>query len=172
VSSFKPQTRTDDAVIPDELVRLSQVGGGSLVFAKIVKILDETITSDDVLHDDDELFFTVNANKTYFIMLLVLHNSAATPDIKYAMSIPAGASILTQNSSQFAFRTEAGWDLARDATSAIFVGTGNNDGGTGWVYRLIVGATAGEVNFQWAQNTSDAATTSVLQGSLLLVYES
>jgi len=143
----------------------------SLTFAKVVKSADESISDDTVLHDDLELKFNANANKSYFIFLCTLMDSHTTPDMKYAWSIPSGALMLTGVSSSILFREEAISTFTRAGTDTIVVGTGNNEVSTCWMYRLITDSTPGEAVLQWAQNNTSPLTTIMLRGSLLLVWE-
>jgi len=169
---FFPQTRTNDAVNPDELPRFSQVGGGGagLTFAKVVKSSDETVNNSTVLQDDDELRFTPRINLVYAGILICFYDSGATPDIKFAFSLPAAAG--------GEWVPNAGhWQMTENAVANILSSIGIGGGGVGTVrrmeqhFRIRMGAVAGDAIVQWAQNTANVSDTKVLRGSLLLVWE-
>lgn len=144
-------------------------GGGALTFAKIVKTTDETVANSTVLQDDDVLLFTPTINRTYNFMLLLLFNAPATPDLKYAFSVPAGATINGMTNNTVGVTATSSWtDLTADQVVTGSVGADATVFVTG---RIVMGATAGAVTLQWAQNTSNAAATAVLAGAMLIVWE-
>ncbi len=137
-----------------------------LTFAKVVKSADETVTSSEVLQDDDELKFTPNVSKNYGYILNLLINSGTTPDFKGAFSLPTDAT-MDQQSNDFQKIAQD----QDDATVALVNSGTGNAGSYQLTGRLIMDTTAGDVNFQWAQNVSNAGDTKVLKGSYLLVWE-
>lgn len=143
------------------------LASGGLTFAKVVKNADETVTSSTTLQDDDQLTFTPNISKTYNVSIFVFMDSGVTPDIKFALSIPTGATAIelaevwAPNDS----RVTTNWTSSRMLVGAAGVRYFHLTG------RVIMSTTAGSVTFQWAQNTSDASDTKVLEGSLLLAWE-
>jgi len=143
-------------------------GGGGQTFARIVKIVDQSIVSNAVLQNDDELVVALNANKTYSFMMTFFYTSDAVQDFQYAFAIPAGASGEKINGT---------WQSQQDQNSSAlatsqFVPTNNSSlrliNACG---RIIVAGTAGNFQFQWAQQTSDPATCTVNQGSMLVIWE-
>jgi len=143
--------------------------GGGLTFAKVVKSVDETIQSNSTLFDDAELFFTPNINKIYTLFLFLFSNSGTTPDMKIRLTVPSGAT---------AIRTNNFWqgDINRamlDWTTTISLsGSATLDLFITQVGIVRMGGTAGTVNLQWAQNTSNGGDTTMYGGSLLVAYES
>jgi len=139
-----------------------------IVFASVSKSVDETIVSSTTLQDDDELKFTATANKTYSGIFLIFYQTAGAPDIKYALSIPTGATATSGTTGWHAADNGATDDftsskvVASAATVSIFE----------IPFKVEMGSTAGEVVFQWAQNVSNAANTTVQRGSYLIVGES
>jgi len=149
---------------------LEQGGGGAgLVFAKSVKIVDETVNNSAVLQDDDVLKFTPSINTVYHVQLMIFYLADSTPDIKYAFSIPAGAT-MTFLDANIDWQAAAG--SAGDATSAK---SSNGLGSTVATFMqmcvLEMGGTAGDCIMQWAQNTANVSDTKVLLGSMLIAYE-
>lgn len=146
-------------------------GGAGLTFAKVVKTVDETIQSDTILGDDAVIKFTPEINKSYSYMILVRVNSGAIPDFKFALSIPAGAVARTGGSSAIIFRMGQQTDTV-DATVAQTAGGSDTVDVMYGIYGFLdMGGTAGDVIFQWAQNTSTATDTTVKKGTTILVWE-
>jgi hypothetical protein len=142
-------------------------GGSGNTFARIVKKADETITSSTVMQDDDELKFTPTINKTYGILLMLFINSHTTPDFKYAVTVPTGATALKID-GQWSSSTNRGtldWETADEIG-----GFGADEVVSVWG-RLIMSSNAGDFTVQWAQQNSDANDTKVLQGSYLVAWE-
>jgi len=138
----------------------------SPTFARVVKKVDETVTNSTTLQDDDELFVPLNANKTYGFFLLLFINSAAAADYKGNFSIPAGAS---------GTRSVSAPSIVPSATVGITAEfTPATDGQIQCIMihgRVITAGTAGNLQYRFAQDTSNAGTTRDLQGSHLVVWQ-
>jgi len=131
------------------------------------KSSDQTVTSSTTLVNDSQLKFAVAASET-FIFQAWLYTFAAdgTPDIKVTFTGPAGSTVLW-SSSQVIFNAAAATTLtsvaAGGTSSDLFVDANNR---AIQLYGTIVnGSTAGDLQFQFAQNTSSANGTSVKAGS-------
>ena len=145
------------------------VGGvGGKTFAALTKPIDEVVNNDATLQDDDDLFFSANANKSYGYFLCMIHDATSDADMKYAFSLPSGASGEKHNGNLSASGTPT-----TDIT-ASFVITG---GGIGVIRigvsvgRIVIAGTAGNVNLQWAQNSARVSDATMRKGSYLLVWE-
>lgn len=125
------------------------------------KTADETISNDTVLQDDGQLKFTVPANSVYYFIQLVKFISTAVADIKMNWSLPAAASIEYQTQASGTTYTTAG-NLVLSGTGGNIVRTLNGI--------VIIGATAGEVQYRWAQQTAEVSDTKVLKDSCLLAF--
>ena len=136
--------------------------------AHVVKSVDETVTSSTTLQDDDELLFPVKANKNYAGWVKGFIVSDPDPDFKFAFSIPSGTTNKRSNAALSTVSAGAAADI--DAVGTLITGNSNEKSFVVYFY-VLVGATAGNVVFQWAQNTSDAANTTVKAGSSLMVVE-
>ena len=132
------------------------------------KASDETIDTSTTLQDDDELLFPVGANETWAFTIWLRYVSGATPDIKFTITVPSGASgdfrLIGRDStgsaiaaSQAAGATEVAFGAVSRET-AIMQGT------------VRTGATPGNVTLQWAQNTSDGGNTTVEADSVLMAW--
>lgn len=153
------------------VLSFSSVCGGTLSVnpvANVQKTIDETqnnaVNPTATLQDDDELSFAIGANEAWSFRFTVQATNNATPDIKFAVTSPAGAVC------------KVGMSEAENALSNANIGCGISLGavptttGTDMfeVYGTVVnGATAGNVTLQWAQNTANAAVTTVRAGSYL-----
>ena len=151
----------------DEIARLSASVRVSL---SAYKTATETLNTNAVLQDDDDLVLAMAANKRYSFQAVIFYNSAATPDFKFGFSYPALATARYILFGQAA----GGSGLAsfwRDETLG-----GSLEGTGAAAVALMVGTwatgnTAGNLRFRWAQNTSNGANTSVLDGSSMSLTE-
>jgi len=141
-------------------------GGGNTRLNLVVKTVDETIDSDIVLHNDLELFFPVQANRFYCGNFDFIYNSPAVPDLDYTLVAPAGSSL----DEFFSYAGSTNSAIAFGAES-FQAGTGANRNSPQHYFKFLVGGTAGNMNFQWAQNVSDGADSSVLRGSKIIWME-
>ncbi len=144
------------------------VGGGGETFARVVKKVDETVTNSNTLQDDDELFFTPSINKTYWGYIIIYLVSGSVPDYRFNFTLPTGAtgekmidSGLWRNTVQ---STQDITSVESEATTAALQTFAN-------YFRIIMGSTAGDVNYQFSQQTINAGATITKQGSTLVVYE-
>lgn len=167
VTRFGPQPLLANEIANKAYVDAGS-GGTGQTFARVVKKIDETINSSTVLQDDDELFVALNANKIYTWLLLFYVNSGATPDFKYAFSIPAGATGLRMDVSQFFVVDD---ENTSAITTTVNFGTATPVKSSSNWGRVIMGGTAGNLQMQWAQLNSNAGDTTVEAGSLLVVWE-
>jgi len=167
VTRFGPSPLLDNEVANKAYVDAGGGGASGQTFARVVKKITETVVSSTTLQDDDELFVALEASKTYGFILYMPHISPAAADIKYAFSVPAGA---------VGRRNQGVWDSNVSRTD-VGIGTSNsvNTGGTDStmiIYgHLIMDTTVGNLQFQWAQNISNAGNTQVMQGAFLVVWE-
>lgn len=135
----------------------------------IYKAANETVNNSDTLQDDDDLTFPIGISETWRFRFFLNHLSGTTPDIKYAITVPSGA---TLRAAVIGINTSAALELQEilaTATSVALQGTGVTDG-THNQYTIIEGyvinsTTAGSVTLQWAQNTADSSDTDVTAGS-------
>jgi len=178
LSVNKGFTRFDDPIIPQDLATKLYVdteiaaipppAGGGQTFARIVKKADETVNNSSTLQDDDELLFTPAINKNYAGFLMYFVSTGSTPDLSAAFSIPSGATMLWLGNNQHFRHVETG---SADATTRIDFGNTAGDRMQSTWFRLIMGATAGNCIFQWAQRVATVEDTKILAGSLLVVWE-
>ena len=142
-----------------------QLGQQSL---DVRKSADESLTSDAVLQDDDELLFAIGANETWIFQFNLMYTTLATPDIQFAVTAPTGATCDYAGGSI---------DMGDGAGSTTCGGAVAVVGGSAtansplYVYGAIAnGSTAGTVRLQWAQNTSNSNATTIHRGSSLSAF--
>jgi len=152
----------------DDITISASGGGTSNTFDRVVKKVDETVNNSTVLQDDDELFSTLAINKTYFFQLIMLYNAGVVPEIKYAFTVPAGATIEILDDDRW---DSGGNRPLKDGTVATPIGADGINEAMAVFGRVIMGGTAGDLTFQFAQVVSSGADTTVLQGSALIVWE-
>ena len=153
--------------------RITAAGLNAAIGLEVIKGSDESVTSSTTLQNDNELVIAVVASATYdFRCYLDFEGGTqGSSDIKWTWVIPASASIryraVYTNTSGSAITGTT--NLDSDVVTAGTSGAGTLRG-TEMVGTLVVGANAGNVQLQWAQNTSNATPTIVhAQSSLRLV---
>jgi hypothetical protein len=130
----------------------------------IYKSADETVNNSTTLQDDDHLSFSIAANEAWAFHLCLFYRAATTPDVKYALTVPASATYQLFSVQQF----QAVGDGAA-ITTAVANGSGASVTEGEMASGVVVnGANAGTVQLQWAQNTANASNTKVLQGSYII----
>jgi hypothetical protein len=143
-----------------------------LVPVYVAKTANETVTSSATLQNDDHLALAVSASATYVVNLFLIIDGSLAGDFKMGFTGPAGATMdwviaaqgtgatTTNGNQSFAYQSLATSDNA-----------GTIGAGSKLIIRpqgtLVVSTTAGTLQLQWAQNTSDATATTLYAGSWL-----
>ena len=159
---------------------LTLMGGASFVDdhapasfprSAVRKFVDETVASDVILQDDDELKnITLEANQTYVVHGVFFASSTSNaPDIKIALVPPLGSTMMIGfNSGSEVGQTTVTGLLRVVGAASQRIPISNNGVTVIQVNGTIVtGSTAGTLKLEWAQNTANANGTAVLQGSYL-----
>jgi len=161
------------------------VGGGT-VFASdanawfvplaAFKSADESVTSSTVLQNDDVLVVALAANATY-LMICYLNYEGGTQgasDLKVGWTVPASTVMAYQHIgvTTAGTITQASAATTSDQTNVPAYGT-NGAGNT--LGALLLGTvksagTPGNLQMQWAQNTSNGTATKVKAGSALVLH--
>ena len=141
--------------------------------AYVRKTVAESRTSNATLTNDNAFLFTIGANEIW-IMDITAYMSAwsAVPDMQVAINGPVGmVPIVHADIVDVSSNTEQATGYAATLAAAIALINGKVGDKSLRVHALIRnGANAGTVNFQWAQNTSDAATITMdVDGDMLAV---
>lgn len=128
-----------------------------------VKTQDESVTNSTVLQNDDELLIAVAANENWaFEFALQCVATLATTGIKLAVTFPAGSTVFYctfrfNHTAQEFYASTATGGAALDMVAASFATTAEG--------MVIVkgtcrnGATAGNIQLQWAESTGGVGTT-------------
>ena len=136
-----------------------------------IKSADQSVSASTTLVDCDDLVVPVAANTNYAIDACIFFTAGTTGDIKFAFTCPSGAAI------RWGMIHESGGAGAIDL-SALQLSSGDTEASDGlgasetWARisgRISVGATAGNLQFQFAQNTSNGTASTVEEGSWLRV---
>jgi hypothetical protein len=138
------------------------LGSGLTSIALITKGTTEIVNNSSVLQNDDELFFSVGAAEPVHFLGKFCYQSNTTPDIKMALTCPAGGTLLWTPMN-------GRWNASDVWTRTAQIGAGASIDlvGSGGVDELMFsglylpGGTAGAITVQWAQNTANASNSSV-----------
>jgi len=142
-----------------------------------IKTANQFVTNSTALVNDNTLFVTVDANSVYDVELFLVYNASTTGNIQCAFNGPAGATLSwTIDGVVLAAGATSGSILRADAAigdagAQAITGSGSlmmaKIKGT-----LTVAATAGTLQFRWAQNTADnVVSTSVRTDSFLRIRQ-
>lgn len=140
----------------------------------VYKTADEVVNNSTTLQNDDHLLFAVAANEIWAFSIFINFLSGTTPDFKGMLSIPSGA-ILRAVAEKFFTFTNIEITMLFDSTTFIIAGSGVTDGADNSyvVIRgyIINGATANNLQLQWAQNVANASNTTVKKGSYIVAHK-
>ena len=127
----------------------------------IRKTPTETVSNSTALQNDDNFVFPIGTNQTWVVDIYLLMRSGATPDFKFDFVVPTGGSYVGTTIES------AGITHFLDAGHAITSSAGE------WIQpqlhvAVATGATAGNVQFRWAQNTAEVSNTEVGEDAVLV----
>lgn len=147
----------------------------SLAPQSVIKGADETTVSNTSLHNDNALLLPLIASATYIFALYLDFESATTGsggagDIKWGWSVPSGTKM------RYTVMNKTTGGVADDGLTWDETGVPTAGGRGAGVLAgvklegtVMAGATAGTLQFRWAQNTSNGTATIVhAQSSLEL----
>ncbi len=120
----------------------------------------DPVNDSTALVNDPELLFAVGANEGWAFRLYLFGNSGATPDTKVAWAIPSGA-------SGFWHFEETSATTSALTSGLRMSGAGADSLGSFWGI-LVNGATAGNLQLQWAQWVADSSDTKILTNSCII----
>jgi hypothetical protein len=141
---------------------------------QVRKVAAQSVTSSTTLVDDLHLKLFLRDSRRYSFEAQIRYTGAATGDLKLAFTIPAGATVRWDNvGSTFVnlsdVVTVSNSELSSGATRAFGCGSATRQISVRGV--IIMGATAGNLQLQFAQNTSDPAATTILDESFIRVSQ-
>ena len=132
----------------------------------VVKLANQTVNNSTTLVNDNTLVLPVVASATYAWSLDLQMSSGITPDFKSTFTVPSGATGVTRGHSIDPTPVVTGYASSITATN-VTPGHATLDVIVRFFGWLTTSTTAGNLQFQWAQNTANVSDTIVLQGSAL-----
>lgn len=147
---------------------------GVLLGLSAIRSTDLSVAN-NTLQNDNQLFLAVEANATYaFDGLLVYTCASATPDVMFAFSFPAGATIAWYGAGAATnLASQVGSLAAYAPISNGAANYGSNDSASFPTGNIIKGSlktssTAGTLQLQWAQvTTTGGSPVTMKTGSFL-----
>lgn len=120
--------------------------------------------------NDPDLQLAVETNKSYWLELIAPFTSIAAAGFKFSFAAPAGSVFtgyallwIAGTLSMFAYEPVSGLVITSNVTTA------SNGGGVDDLITvrgsLVTAGTAGNLTYQWAQQTSNGGNTTVRAGS-------
>lgn len=139
----------------------------------VTKLSDQSKTSNTTIAADTELFLPVAVSATYWFTFSIDFEGGTqnASDIKFNWTVPAGTTLRYHSVREGLVAGTANVVNCQTGTDVVAAGTkgaGNLCGTSGWGTLLTAG-TAGNITFQWAQNTSSATATIVHAQSVLML---
>jgi len=135
-----------------------------------VKSADQTIISNATLINDADMRFAMSASSIFEFHCYVRFSSGTGQDLKVSFSVPAGADArfnAIRKDLTGTFAGDGDWNAASSVT-AQGAGVGSANARTMILTGVAFTAgTAGNLIFQWAQNTSGAFNTTLYQYSYI-----
>ncbi len=145
----------------------------------VVKTADETVNNSTALQNDNELFFAMATNTAYFVeVFLRLNASSVNADWKFGWSVPSGCTMVWGPVSSGGSQTVSPWNteavttaplafLTQSDTSSLGASASANGHGAYIAAFVRNGSAAGDLQFQWAQNTATGENNTVSKDSWL-----
>ncbi|MFE9764609.1 hypothetical protein ACFYPC_08780 [Streptomyces sp. NPDC005808] len=161
-----PRWLSGDQPTPEDL-------NGLILSAR--KTVTEPLASSSTMQNDDELFVAVEASAVYRVELFLLSDSGTAGRLKIGWAAPSGASlawaVLGPTTAESTNTAIASLNMqTRTTTEVASLGGSTSTGVLALAFgTLIVGSTAGNLQFQWAQNALSVTNTNVRAGSHLLL---
>ena len=128
------------------------------------KAADEIVNNSSTFQNDDDLFLSLEANAVYEGHLHLLYNSGSTPDLKYQFTKPSGCTLVDW--SFIGYNTGGTLVYGFGGEAISIAGNGSKLVADAW--GLITTTSAGVLQMQWAQNTTNASDSTLMAGSYLL----
>jgi hypothetical protein len=122
------------------------------------------VQSDDSPNNDDTLVQALPVSTRWALDVVLHYETGSTPDLEVAFTLPAGATLswmaVGETNNVQTFELAAGpaiFEGGADILTARITGT------------VTMSTTAGSLQLQWSQNTSDASDTKLLAGSRMVL---
>jgi hypothetical protein len=132
---------------------------------------DQTVTNSATLVTVPQLTLPIGINERVIFRAIIFYTSTATGDLKYRVDVPASPTLYRLATENIAA------DVAAEVTSVITAeadSTALLASGTNGVLRLSGvlsnGSTAGNVIFQFAQNTATSSESAIIRAGSFIEY--
>lgn len=164
-------------VVTSGITRVDATLLSSMLPTFTIKGSDTTKVSDVTLANDPDLFTdTLTAGGVYVVEFHIRFGALQAAGIKTTWLTPAGTSgnrdVAGPGSANVfetnANTTEMRWSVHGFGTTVAYTNPRNSIANQSWLYEkslITLGATAGPVNFRWAQNASSATGSVVFSSS-------
>ena len=139
-------------------------GGGSSNVITAVKTADETITNEDVPALDADLQVSLEASKSYFIVVMLYYTAGGIPDFRTQFQIPTGA---TGQFTRLVNDDNFGRSDVTDVVTNNGLGT-STEAYVRFEILLQTDVNSGTFGLGWSQVTSDAIATTLEKGSSIV----
>lgn len=177
VDGYTVGTGANNLVQLDGSGRLPAVSGALLTGlpagTAIIKVSNESISNDTTFQDDNDFSFSVAANATYYVYAFISatsKNSGTLGGLKMQFTAPAGATVTSYGGS--VGRTQAATTITTTySTNGKNLGF-YNSAMPFFVFitaKVVTGATAGNLVFQWTQEVADVTATTLYAGSYMML---
>jgi hypothetical protein len=129
---------------------------------------NQVVNNSSTLVDVPQLSLNVAANERVLFRLNLFYNTATGADFKYQVAVPTSPTLYRQLTEGMA-PDDTAVDLAIATTSAAIsiLGAANTNGFLRVTGVLVNGATAGTIQFKFAQDAATASDTTIYAGSFL-----
>lgn len=136
------------------------------------KTATESVTSSTTLQNDDDLVLAVEANSTYLLDMMLFYDGATAGDFKMSFTGPTGYSVDYHHTGAATALAGTSGDIDyRLIVETDTLGVGANGAGTTLVIHVmgivVIDATAGSLQLQWAQFASSATATRLFANSYM-----
>lgn len=169
-----PVTRATDFLVTAAIWNAEHVDNFNTAVEHLTvrKTADQSVTSSTVLVDDTALVLPLLANEIWQFKFFVVYGAGTVGDMKLGYTFPTGGDLRMSGPAAL----DAGGTLAyyifstttSPTTARTFIGNGVASYVTLPMEGVFVnGANAGNLTLQFAQNTSDATSTTVKANSTL-----
>lgn len=140
-----------------------------------IKTSTESVTSSVTLQNDDQLVVALAANSTYFVQMVIRYDGATAGDIQVQFTGPGGATIFGQwvgNPFSAAGLTDVRVVplIAFSAAEAFGCLGAGTDTSLSFQGNVATGGSAGNLQLQWAQGTSNGTATRVFGQSFIAAW--
>ena len=124
-----------------------------------IKSADQTVNNSTTLVNAADMSFSVGANEVWVFMLIVMSNSSSVADIKFDLSVPTAATKRWSTTGN------------QNLLTGSFKINGSGVDRKGTIEGVVlVGANAGTVQLQFAQDVAEVSDTKLLKDSFLVAW--